>query len=133
MTGPVEPPVNYPGLLHFRCGHGITLSGDSVGPSVWMVVTDSERTQLGVSMRPEDAVTIASALTDSVMRSCTPETLGTVKAVGGTVENTLRQVLDRLGVLRSMLTEEQLATEEGPGMGVDLMAGQIRWLLGERV
>lgn len=104
-----------------------------MGPSVWMVVTDTERNQLGVSMQPENAVTVASALTDSVMRSCTPETLGTVRAVGGTVEATLRQVLDRLQVVKDMLPPELNAADDTPGFGLDLVAGQIRWLLGERV
>lgn len=126
-------PTSYPGLLHFRCGHGISVAGDSVGPSVWMVATDTERTQLGVSMRREDAITISSALIDSVMRSCTPDELGTVKVVGGTVEATLRQVLDRIAVARDMLPPDQTAGEDTPRFGLDLIAGQIRWLLGERV
>lgn len=130
-TGPVEPPVSYPGLLHFRCGHGISVSGDTVGPSVWMVATDTERTQLGVSMQPENAVTVAAALTDSALRAT--EMDGRLKAVGGAVETTLRQVLDRIGVAKAMLPPELNAGDETPGFGLDLVAGQIRWLLGDRV
>lgn len=130
MTGPVEPPVNYPGLLHFRCGHGIAVSGDAVGPSVWMVATDSDRTQLGVSMQPENAVTVAAALTDSALRAAGD---GQVKAVGGAVEVTLRSVLDRLATARRMLPAELSAGDDTPGFGLDLIAAQLRWLLGERV
>lgn len=131
MTGPVEPPVNYPGLLHFRCGHGIAVAGDAVGPSAWMVITDTDRTQLGVSMAPDDAVTIAAALTDSAARATGND--GRVKLIGGVVELTIRSAIDRVGTAKSMLTADQTSREGGLGYGLDLLDAQLRWLLGERV
>lgn len=116
MTAPDEP-VSYPGLLHFRCGHGISVDSEAVGPSVWMVVTDTDRAQQGVTMKQQDAITIAAALTDSALRSLDRPELGRHKLVGGAVEVTLRRALTGL--------------QQGAGPGLDLAIAQLRWLLGE--
>lgn len=125
----VEPPVNYPGLLHFRCGHGIALCGDEVGPSVWMVMTDNDRGQLGVSMQPADAATIVGALGDSAGRAFSMLG-GPHRRVGGYVETLLRQSLERLTKASSLITTEQVE-DNGPGYEVDVVCEQLRWLLGE--
>lgn len=121
-----EAPVSYPGMLHFRCGHGVTIAGDAVGPGVWMVVTDTERTQQGVSMEPENAITIAAALADSALRAS--GTQSALKIVGGAVETTLRQALQELAELRSGLAINDLGHAPERLVTVER---QLRWLLGE--
>lgn len=112
-----DAPVGYPGLLHFRCGHGVSANDEGVGPSVWMVVTDTDRAQQGVTMKPPDAVTIAAALTDSAARTLGSDEQGRVKLVGGIVE----------AAIRSALSQLREGNEEG------LAEARLRWLLGERV
>jgi hypothetical protein len=125
----IEPPVNYPGLLHFRCGHGIALTGDTVGPSVWMVVTDTDRAQLGVSMQPADAITIVGALGDSASRAFADltgsrtTTTDSHRRVGGYVETLLRQSLERLTRAKGLVPTEQVRE-------LDTVCEQLRWLLG---
>lgn len=116
-----EAPVTYPGLLHFRCGHGVSASSLGVGPGVWMVVTDTDREQQGVTMQPADAITIAAALTDSVVRCMDPNVSS--KLVGGAVEMTLRRVLAEVKIARKAVNDST---------GLYQAESQLRWLLGER-
>lgn len=107
-----DPSGGYPGLIHFRCGHGFAVSEADAGPNVWMVVTDSNRTQQAVTMEPADAVTIAAALTDSAVRAAGPA--GGARLLGGVAELTVRRALEALA-----RGDQRQAV------------GQLRWLLGE--
>lgn len=88
-----------------------------------MALAGSDRSQLGVTMQPSDALTIASALVDSALRATGPD--GSLKLVGGVLEETLRRVLAEVVIATQYLPAEQ-------ALGLDQARRQLQWLLGGR-